>query len=147
MFALSSESFADGQEMPQRHGKRVQNVSPELSWADPPEGTRSFALSVVDWHPVARGYVHWLVVDLPSDTRQLEEGAHDAGLPGGAREVSPYEGPFPPGGTHDYDFVLYALDTEHVDVRGRGDLKHFLAAVEPHTLGTAKLVGKFTKQG
>ena len=146
MFALSAASFADGQEMPQRHGKKVQNLSPELSWTEPPGGTRSFALSVVDWHPVARGFVHWLVTGIPGDLRGLEEGAGDGGMPGGAREVTPYAGPFPPSGTHDYDFILYALDTEHVDVHGKADLKHFLSAVEPHALGTAKLVGKFTKQ-
>jgi phosphatidylethanolamine-binding protein (PEBP) family uncharacterized protein len=50
---LRSSDFKDQQEIPQRHGKKIENVSPQLSWEDAPTETRSFALSVVDRHPVA----------------------------------------------------------------------------------------------
>ena len=54
MFRLQSPAFDDGQELAQKYGKRAQNVSPPLDWEGAPEGTRSFALSFVDLHPVAR---------------------------------------------------------------------------------------------
>lgn len=57
---LTSSSFEDGGDIPQKHGKKVASVSPQLSWAGSPGGTRSFALSVVDRHPVAGNYLHWL---------------------------------------------------------------------------------------
>jgi phosphatidylethanolamine-binding protein (PEBP) family uncharacterized protein len=75
MLVLSSSAFADAQEMPQRHGKKPANVSPALSWTGAPRGTRSFALSMVDRHPVADGYLHWLVVDIPAQVTELGEAA------------------------------------------------------------------------
>ena len=83
---LTSAAFADSAEIPQRHGKKIDNISPPLSWADAPAGVQSFALSVVDWHPVARNYVHWLVVDLGPDVSALAENAATGRMPAGARE-------------------------------------------------------------
>lgn len=142
---LDSSSFAYGQEIPQKHGKKLENVSPQLSWTDAPEDTKSFALSVVDRHPIAAGYVHWLVVDIDPDVTSLAEGAADEAMPSGSFEAEPYAGPFPPSGTHDYEFTLYALDTEHLDLPKNVSLEAFLDAAEPHTLAKARLVGKFTK--
>jgi phosphatidylethanolamine-binding protein (PEBP) family uncharacterized protein len=58
---LSSSAFEDGQQIPQKHGKKIANVSPQLSWEGAPKETRSFALSVVNRHLVAGDYVHRLV--------------------------------------------------------------------------------------
>jgi phosphatidylethanolamine-binding protein (PEBP) family uncharacterized protein len=86
---LRSSDFQDQQEIPQRHGKKVENVSPQLSWADAPTETSSFALSVVDRHPVAGNYVHWLVVEIDADVTSLQAGAAGAAMPDGSREVKP----------------------------------------------------------
>jgi phosphatidylethanolamine-binding protein (PEBP) family uncharacterized protein len=91
---LRSSDCEDQQEIPQRHGKRIENVSPQLSWADAREETRSFALSLVDRHPVAGNYVHWLVVDIDADVTTLKTGAARAAMPDGSREVKPYAGRF-----------------------------------------------------
>jgi Raf kinase inhibitor-like YbhB/YbcL family protein len=141
MLTLRSPSFADGQEIPARHGKRGQNLSPALEWADPPPGTSSFALAVVDTDPVAQGFVHWLVTDIEPAVAELSEGD----LPAGSHEVRPYAGPFPPSGTHDYEFTLYALDTASVEVPEGASLDEFLDVVEPHAIASANLVGTFTR--
>lgn len=80
---LRSSDFEDQHEIPQRHGKRIENVSPQLSWAGAPAETRSFALSVVDRHPVAGDYVNWLVVDIDADVTSLTTGAAGAAMPDG----------------------------------------------------------------
>jgi Raf kinase inhibitor-like YbhB/YbcL family protein len=139
---LTSSSFEDGQEIPQRHGKRGQNVSPALAWQDAPPGTQSYALCVVDTDPVAHNHVHWLVVDIDPATSTLTEGG---AVPEGSSEVAPYAGPFPPSGTHDYEFTMYALDTPELDLPTEVSLAEFEDAVEAHTLATASLVGTFTK--
>jgi Raf kinase inhibitor-like YbhB/YbcL family protein len=143
--SLTSSSFPNGGEIPQKHGKKVRNVSPQLSWTDAPEETRSFALALVDTHPVARGYVHWLVVDIDPATTSLPEGAADGAMPAGSRELVPYAGPFPPSGTHAYEFTLYALDTETIALPADVPLEEFKARIKDRTLATARIVGDFTK--
>lgn len=66
-------------------------------------------------------------------------------MPPGSREEKPYAGPFPPSGRHDYEFTLYALKTDRVDVPEKISFDAFTKAVAPHVLTTARLVGTFTK--
>jgi Raf kinase inhibitor-like YbhB/YbcL family protein len=143
MFRLQSPAFNDSQEMAQKYGKKAENVSPPLDWEGAPEGTRSLALSFVDIHPVARDYVHWLVADISPQLSSLPEGA--ASKPSGWTEIKPYVGPFPPSGTHDYEFTLYALRTDGLGLQPGATLEAFRRAAEQNSLATAKLIGKFTK--
>jgi Raf kinase inhibitor-like YbhB/YbcL family protein len=145
MMVLSSASFEEGQEIPQKHAKKIENVSPQLSWKDVPHGTKSFALAMLEKHHVARDYVHWLVADIDADTIAVKEGASGSAMPPESREIKAYVGPFPPSGTHDYEFTLYALRTDKLDLPKKVSLEDFVEAVKPNTLTTAKLVGKFTK--
>lgn len=144
MFRLTSPAFEDGQEIAQKFGKRAQNISPPLQWDGVPDKTRSFALAFVDLHPVARGYVHWLVADLSRQLNSLPEGAAAEPNPG-FTEIEPYAGPFPPSGTHDYEFTLYALRTDRLSVRPGATLQEFRQAAAQNSLATATLIGKFTK--
>jgi Raf kinase inhibitor-like YbhB/YbcL family protein len=134
VFRLTSPAFEHGQEMAQECGKKVQNISPPLAWEGAPEGTKSFAIALVDRHPVARDYMHWLVVDIDPQRTSLEKGAASGpdGLPG-ARELQPYVGPFPPSGTHDYEFTIYALDTSTLDLRPAASLEEFTRAAQAHS--------------
>jgi Raf kinase inhibitor-like YbhB/YbcL family protein len=143
MFRLQSPAFNDSQEMAQKYGKKAENVSPPLDWEGAPEGTRSLALSFVDIHPVARDYVHWLVADISPQLSSLPEGA--ASKPSGWTEIKPYVGPFPPSGTHDYEFTLYALRTDALGLQPGATLEAFRRAAEQNSLAAAKLIGKFTK--
>jgi len=143
MFRLQSPAFDDGQELAQKYGKRAQNVSPPLDWEGAPEGTRSFALSFVDLHPVARAYVHWLAADINAQLSALPEGA--ATDPSTWTELKAYVGPFPPSGTHDYEFTLYALSTDSLGLQPGVTLESFRSAAEGNALATTTLIGKFTK--
>ena len=129
-FELTSPDLTPGEPIPETFvyngfGCTGGNQSPALTWTDPPEGTRSFALMVHD--PDAptggAGIWHWVVVNLPASLRGLgrdagtRDGAH---LPPGARqivtdfEVPGWNGPCPPveTGQHAYNFTLYALKVE-----------------------------------
>jgi Raf kinase inhibitor-like YbhB/YbcL family protein len=147
VFIVKSPAFGEGQEMAQKYGKKIQNVSPPLEWEGAPDETRSFALACVDIHPVARGYVHWLIADISprrSSLPELPEGAAGSSNPD-FTEIKPYAGPFPPSGTHDYEFTLYALQTDTLGVRPGATLQEFRQAAEQNSLATATLIGKFTK--
>jgi Raf kinase inhibitor-like YbhB/YbcL family protein len=144
VFIVKSPAFDDGEEIAQKYGKKIQNVSPPLEWDGAPDGTRSFALACVDIHPIARGYVHWLVADLSPQLSSLPEGAAGSSNPD-FTEVKAYAGPFPPSGTHDYEFTLYALLTDTLGVRPGATLQEFRQAAEQNSLAAATLIGKFTK--
>lgn len=141
---LHSSSFGDGGTISAKYGKRSENVSPQLSWSDVPSSTRSLALAMVDLHPIARGYVHWVVTGLAPNASSLAEGAAATGMPAGSRELVPYAGPFPPSGTHEYEFTLYALGGE-AEVPAGATLAQFLEAAEGSILATARLSGNFTR--
>ena len=59
---LTSPAFIEGKPIPSKyaHGGVVggKNVSVPLNWKEVPPGVQSFALSIVDPHPVAKNWVH-----------------------------------------------------------------------------------------
>jgi phosphatidylethanolamine-binding protein (PEBP) family uncharacterized protein len=95
-------------------------------------------------HPVAGNYVRRLVVDIDADVTSLKTGAAGAAMPDGSRGEAVCR-PFPPSGTHDYEFTLYALCTDRLESPEKVSLEAFESAIEPHLFATATLVGKFTK--
>ncbi len=141
---LHSSSFGEDGTIGARYGKKGDNISPALSWTGAPVDTASFVLTFIDLHPVARGYVHWVVTGIPADVTELPENSAATGLPAGAHEARAYAGPFPPSGTHDYEFTLYAVGPA-AEVPARAPLDQIMRAIEPHVLARAKLVGSFTK--
>jgi Raf kinase inhibitor-like YbhB/YbcL family protein len=102
---ITSTAFTDKGTIPQKYvmpGAGGKNVSLPLSWSDVPAGTKSLALSIVDPHPVANNWVHWLVINIPPETKGLPEGASQSSMPGGAGGTensygeNGYGGPQPP---------------------------------------------------
>ena len=77
---VTSASFEEGTAIPRQYTCDGADVSPPLAWSGAPEGTVAFALVVDD--PDARGWVHWLVADLPGDATSLAEGSAGGGVEG-----------------------------------------------------------------
>jgi Raf kinase inhibitor-like YbhB/YbcL family protein len=119
------------------------NHSPSLDWSGAPAGTKSFALIVRDPDaPVAGGFIHWVVYDVPANTKQLAgDAAHEAGQTGLATTGKPaYSGPCPPPGKpHHYIFTLYALDIAHAGSSSPLDAAKLEKAIAGHVLATATL--------
>ncbi|RJO66271.1 MAG: YbhB/YbcL family Raf kinase inhibitor-like protein, partial [Myxococcales bacterium] len=91
-FTLTSSAFADKGHIPAAYGcgkeRNWRKPSVPLTWAKAPQGTKSFVLLMDDPDPVARYWVHWLVVDVPAETMALAKGASGAAMPAGARELT-----------------------------------------------------------
>jgi Raf kinase inhibitor-like YbhB/YbcL family protein len=152
---LSSSAFAPGAAMPKKYSCEGDNISPPLTWASAPPGTKSFALIVKDPDapdPAApkRVVTHWLVYDLPGNVFNLDEG--EKALPAGARQGKNehgelgFMGPCPPIGRHRYFFKLYALDRTLSDLDGPkvADLEQ---ALRGHVLAAGELIGTYQKGG
>jgi len=153
---LTSPAFTEGQKLPERFAMQGVpgggNTSIPYAWSSAPSGTESFALILVDEAPVARRWVHWLVVDIPPTVSSLPEGASGSpGMPSGARELentfgfAGYGGPQPPPGTgeHPYVATIYALDAAAPDMPARVTAEQFERAVAGHVLAKAALTGTF----
>lgn len=131
------------------------NVSPGFTWADPPPDTKSFAFSIVDPHPVARNWVHWLFINIPFRERKVVEGSSRTGeMPQGSLELYNsyralgYGGPAPPRGSgpHPYVATLYALNVESLTVRRDATLNEFLRAIEGKIIDQATMKGYFEQE-
>jgi Raf kinase inhibitor-like YbhB/YbcL family protein len=153
---ISSTAFKDGDKIPVRYVMPAaggKNISVPLVWKDAPSGTKSFALSVVDPHPVAQNWVHWLVINIPANATSLDEGASRKKMPQGSIELINsfgeigYGGPQPPKGTgdHPYVFTLYALNVEKLDLGTKTSLAGFKKALEGKILGSSTITGKYSQ--
>jgi Raf kinase inhibitor-like YbhB/YbcL family protein len=168
------------------------NRNPHLAWDEAPEGTRSFALLCIDTDaptdgalvadsgtpiPVAhpRGdFVHWVVVDIPAEVREIGAGScsdgvtkggkglgHDAGGRRGRNDYTGwfagdagmggdyfgYDGPYPPPHDlreHRYFFRLFALDVDALDVAGAFTAGDVLRAMQGHVLAEAATYGTYS---
>ncbi len=148
-FALRSPAFGEGGTIPRRFTCDGADVSPPLSWDDPPAGTQSFALVVDDPDAPVGTWVHWVVYGIPAHARGLPEGVPTGErLPtGGVHGKNSwgrlgYGGPCPPGGTHRYFFRLYALSTPP-DLEPGATREELLRAMEGRIVGEAALVGRY----
>jgi len=108
-------------------GCHGNNVSPRISWAHVPRGTKSIVVTIFD--PDAPtgglGWTHWEIANIPPSESSLEKGAsgNPKLLPAGAIETltdfgeSRYGGPCPPKGeSHRYVVTASALDVAQIDV-------------------------------
>ncbi|TFF99242.1 MAG: YbhB/YbcL family Raf kinase inhibitor-like protein [Promethearchaeota archaeon] len=92
-----------------------ENISPHLKWEDVLEDTKSFALSCIDVDSKAGTWIHWYVVNIPKNIREIVQGGP---IPGKELENDfgniEYGGPCPEKGEHRYFFTLYALNVEQI---------------------------------
>jgi len=150
---LKSDAFVNGQSIPAKYSCIGKNISPALTWNDPPAGTQSFALIVDDPDAPVGTWVHWVLFNIPADERSLPED-----LPVTGKNVDPnaiyfgknssgntrYDGPCPPSGTHRYYFKLYALDSL-VNLLPGATKDELLKAMQGHILAQGELMGTFSK--
>ena len=150
---LTSPSFSNGDPIPRQFTCDGADISPVLHWNDPPPGTHAFALIAEDPDAPAGTWTHWLIYDLPANTRSLPEGVPKqpqlgtGGLQGqnSFRHIG-YGGPCPPPGpAHHYFFRLYALDapTGLKSGASRAEVEH---AHQGHTLATAEWMGRYGRR-
>jgi Raf kinase inhibitor-like YbhB/YbcL family protein len=149
---LTSTAFANGGRIPDKYtmiDHTGKNISLPFAWSAPPE-TLSFALSMVDHHPMANNWVHWLVVNIPATVTSLAEAA-SVSMPAGALQLNNswgeavYYGPYPPSGTgvHPYVTTVYALNVASLDLPVNTSLAEFEAAIQGKVIASASITGYF----
>jgi Raf kinase inhibitor-like YbhB/YbcL family protein len=150
---LSSAAFADGGEIPTKYTCEGQDIPPPLEWSDVPSDAKSLVLIVDDPDapdPAAprMTWVHWVLYNIPAGANALVEGKE---LPPGTLEGlndwerTGYGGPCPPIGRHRYFHKLYALGAILPNL-GQAPKASLEAAMKPHLLARAELVGTYEKR-
>jgi Raf kinase inhibitor-like YbhB/YbcL family protein len=157
-FMLSSPAFADNAPLATKNAGNNksnpncvgENVSPPLRWANPPDGTKSYAMIMFD--PEGRGglgVVHWVAYGIPAAVTSFAEG--EVSQPsdkyvGGKSTMSlaNYFGPCtPPGDWHHYTFTLIATDLEPKGLQPGMTRDELFAALAGHAKGGAGLIVRF----
>jgi len=149
--SLTSSAFRDGKTIPTKYTCDEKDISPPLRWSEPPEGTQSFVVVCDDPDASSGTWVHWLIYNIPADTRSLPEAipttpnlADGSSNGKNSWKNSGYGGPCPPSSTHLYFFKIYALDTIlNIDA---GASKEILYPImEEHVLARGELTGTYSR--
>lgn len=158
-FTLSSSSFKDGERLAVKNAGNNkanpncvgENISPALSWVNPPEGTKSFALLMFD--PEGRppgGVSHFVAYGIPASVTGFAEGElskpSDKYVGGTSlMKLSNYFGPCtPPGAPHHYTFTLMATDLEPTALKEGLTRDELIAALAGHAKGATGIIGTFS---
>jgi Raf kinase inhibitor-like YbhB/YbcL family protein len=149
---VTSTAFADGGRIPDKYtqiDRTGKNISLPFAW-NAPTGTQSFALSMVDHHPGANNFVHWLVINIPVAVTSLPEGASGNMQTNGVQlynshDEPVYFGPYPPQltGRHPYVITVYALDVASLNLPVDTSLAEFEVAIQGKVLDSASITGYF----
>jgi Raf kinase inhibitor-like YbhB/YbcL family protein len=148
-FTLTSSSFEAGGSIPRRYTCDGEDVSPALAWDGVPDDATALVLIVDD--PDARGFVHWIVLDLTasasgsipvgyaSGADAAQQGTNDFGRVG-------WGGPCPPSGAHRYVFTATALDAP-LGLAEAPRAAEVRAAMAGHILAQATLEATYERGG
>jgi len=144
--SIASPAFPGNGLIPRQYTCDGGDRSPPLSIDGVPEKARSLALVVDDPDAPGGTWVHWVVWNIPADTREIPEGSVPPGALQGTNDFGTrkYGGPCPPSGTHRYFFKLYALDAP-LTIPPGATKAQVETAMGGHLLGKAETIGRYRR--
>jgi len=120
------------------------DISPHLNWEEVPEMTKSFAISCIDKDSKAGTWIHWYVVNIPSNIREIVQGGP---IPGKELENDfgniEYGGPCPEKGEHRYFFSIYALNTEKIEGINKSN---FDKLISKHRIESSEFMARYKRK-
>ncbi len=162
-FSLTSMTYEDGGIMPKRTARAPlygDNVSPQLSWSNPPPGVKSYALTFVNEEggPSGQIDIYTVLYGIPANLTSFAEGEISKPSPTGKfvvgkgnranrprGEEGTYSGPGSPLGAspHHYIFKLIATDLDPKALPPGLNLAELEYEIKDHVLDSIALIGKF----
>lgn len=146
---LESRAFIEGGTIPRKYTCFGDDISPPLNWDNIPKGTESFVIIMEDPDAFLIDAVHWIIYNIPGNSRELEEGVMKAKwLPNDAihgensfRTVG-YSGPCSKLRKHKYQIYIFALDKKLPTEIGLRK-NELIKKIKNHIIGFGKLSAKF----
>jgi Raf kinase inhibitor-like YbhB/YbcL family protein len=150
-FTIRAASLTPGSVLPDVYTCKGASESPEVVWDGVPPGTKSLVLILDDPDAPGGRFTHWLVFNIPPDSRGLTRAQPNAKvLANGAQQGETSTGsrgyypPCPPiGTTHRYVFRLYAVDMDIT--QPTADRESIDWALTGHTLAQTEFTTTFTR--
>ena len=144
---IQSPAFQPNGPIPSKFTCDGAGVNPALSFTGVPAKAQTLVL-IMDDPDVPKNLMpsgvfdHWLIWDLPADSKGFAEGAGKGGINGMGQPG--YIGPCPPDREHRYFFKLYALDTKltAAKIANKSDLE---GAMKGHIIEQAELIGRYVR--
>jgi len=145
---ITSTAFENNSQIPKKYTCDGENINPPLAFEDIPDTAKTLVLIVEDPDAPSKTWVHWILYNISPNVKFINEGS----APSNAKQAltdsgePKYSGPCPPSGTHRYFFKLYALDEKLTDMPDFTDKPIIEAAMEGHIVGSAELIGLYSKE-
>jgi Raf kinase inhibitor-like YbhB/YbcL family protein len=141
---LTSPAFEHEGTIPTKYTCDGENISPPLAIEGVPAETRCLVLLVDDPDAPGGTFDHWVLYDIPSYTKAIDENTVPGTAGRNSYKKNAYGGPCPPSGRHRYFFKLYALDrlTGFEPGRSKEDVEKKMAG---HILAQAELMGVYQR--
>lgn len=123
-----------------------EDLAPELTISEVSEKAQELVLIVDDPDAPLGTWVHWVLYNIPPDTKKIDAKKLSAGIKQGMTDFGRigWGGPCPPSGTHRYFFKLYALDKK-LNLSGGMTKAQVESVIENHIIDRSELVGLYKR--
>lgn len=162
MLKINSTDIAPNATINNKHvfngfGCTGENISPQVSWSNPPLGTKSYALTVYDIDaPTGSGWWHYVAINIPLTYQELPSGfgaENKFSVKDGIKQVRndfglyKFGGPCPPvdNKAHRYTFTIHALKVEKLEVPESATAALAGYMINQNTIATTKFTGFYKK--
>lgn len=145
---LESDTFEDGEMLPQRCAHDGDNISPQLSWDLVPEEAQELALLCRDPDAPEAPFTHWVLTGIDPSITDMDEDTVPPGTMPGLNDFGEvgWGGPEPPAGdpAHRYVFTLLASAVP-LDLGPDATAEELLEAIDEDLLARGELVGLYQR--
>jgi Raf kinase inhibitor-like YbhB/YbcL family protein len=145
-FLLASSTLKNGENIDSKFTPDGKDINPSVYW-DPnsiPKETKSFAFSVEDKDAPRGLFYHWIVINIPKETKMIAENSLPGNQVKNSWNLKKYKGPFPPKNQkHRYIFRLFALSADHLNIN---NIKEFESAIERYKLAESSIIVTYKRK-
>jgi Raf kinase inhibitor-like YbhB/YbcL family protein len=150
---VSSSAFTGNGMIPDKYSAYFQDVSPEISLSNVPQGAKSLVLMMEDPDAGIKPVTHWIVANISPTVTGFPENVlktekFGAAVQGGNHTGKiGYYGPMPPPDdpAHAYHFQIFALDCV-LDLPAGFNRQGLLDAMRGHVIAKGEMIGRYQRK-
>jgi hypothetical protein len=157
-FLIDSKNILSGSEildiyLSSKNDRNIFNISPEISWYNPPRNTKSFAFTIEDVDGEdGKDKWHWVLIDIPFEYNNLKTNFYNGdkfNITNDIKQIKndfgfyKYYGPHkkPDGKVHKYIFTIYALNKKTLELKQEtSSLALVMFAINNNTIAKSSFV-------